>query len=162
MEKEKLIFHECRAAGLVFKTSNDWFKWLKENKYDIKKSVAEHEGFKYNIKDICINPHVIEYSVEGADNWGWKVMTANTQFGWIWGYSIQEGKHGFDCPAGYPSRYDKSAIFYETEEQAAHDALSFIIRHLELKPKTKNNGILLWAAKKKRADIIHPQMELFK
>ena len=23
-----LFFHECRAAGLVFKTSDDWFKWL--------------------------------------------------------------------------------------------------------------------------------------
>lgn len=87
----ELFFHECRAAGLVFKTSNDWFKWLTENSYDIKKPVAEHDGFKYNIKDICINPHVIEYAVDGVDNWGWKVMTANTQFGWIWGYSIQKG-----------------------------------------------------------------------
>lgn len=23
----ELFFHECRAAGLVFKTSEDWFKW---------------------------------------------------------------------------------------------------------------------------------------
>ncbi len=106
----ELFFHECRAAGLVFKTSNDWFKWLTENSYDIKKPVAEHDGFKYNIKDICINPHVIEYASEGADNWGWKVMTANTQFGWIWGYSIQKGKHGYDSPAGYPSRYDTISI----------------------------------------------------
>lgn len=72
----ELFFHECRAAGLVFKTSDDWFKWLTDNRYDIKKPVAEHEGFKYNINDVCINPHVIEYSVEDADNWGWKVMTA--------------------------------------------------------------------------------------
>lgn len=71
----ELFFHECRAAGLVFKTSEDWFKWLTENSYDIKKPVAEHEGFKYNIYDVCINPHVIEYAAEGADNWGWKVMT---------------------------------------------------------------------------------------
>lgn len=92
----ELFFHECRAAGLVFKTSNDWFKWLTDNSYDIKKPVAEHEGFQFNIKDECINPHVIEYAVEGVDNWGWKVMTANTQFGWIWGYSIQKGKHGYD------------------------------------------------------------------
>lgn len=74
----ELFFHECRAAGLVFKTSDDWFKWLTDNGYDIKKPVAEHEGFKYTIKDFCINPHVIEYSVEGADNWGWKVTTATT------------------------------------------------------------------------------------
>lgn len=47
----ELFFHECRAAGLVFKTSNDWFKWLTDNGYDIKKPVAEHEGFQYNIKD---------------------------------------------------------------------------------------------------------------
>lgn len=66
----ELFFHECRAAGLVFKTSNDWCKWLTENSYDIKKPVAEHEGFKYNIKDVCINPHVIEYAVEGSGNWG--------------------------------------------------------------------------------------------
>lgn len=83
-----LFFHECRAAGLVFKTSDDWFKWLTNNGYDIKKPVEEHEGFKYTIKDFCINPHVIEYSVEGADNWGWKVTTANTQYGWIWGFRM--------------------------------------------------------------------------
>ena len=88
----ELFFHECRAAGLVFKTSNDWFKWLTDNRYDIKKPVAEHEGFKYNIKDECINPHVIEYSVEGAGKWGWKVMTAKTQFGWIWGVQYSERK----------------------------------------------------------------------
>ena len=158
----ELFFHECRAAGLVFKTSNDWFKWLTENSYDIKKPVAEHEGFKYNINDVCINPHVIEYSVEGADNWGWKVMTANTKFGWIWGYSIQKGKHFYDSPAAYPSRYDNLCIFYCNEEEAVQDALTFIIRDLEKNAGTKNTNLLLWAAKKKRADIIHPQQELFK
>jgi hypothetical protein len=158
----ELFFHECRAAGLVFKTSNDWCKWLTDNSYDIKKPVAEHEGFKYNIKDICINPHVIEYSVEGVDNWGWKVMTANTQFGWIWGYSIQKGKHGYDSQVAYPSRYDELGIFYGNEKEAEHDALTCIIRDLEKNAGTKNTNLLLWAAKKKRADIIHPQMELFK
>lgn len=130
----ELFFHECRAAGLVFKTSDDWFKWLTDNGYDIKKPVAEHEGFKYNIKDECINPHVIEHSVEGADNWGWKVMTANTQFGWIWGYSIQKGKHGFDSPVAYPSRYDTLSIFYVNEKEAEHDALETLRRMLE--PRT--------------------------
>ena len=112
--------------------------------------------------DVCINPHVIGYSVEGADNWGWKVMTANTQFGWIWGYSIQKGKHWYDSPAGYPSRYDTLSIFYGNEKEAEHDALTFIIRDLEKNAGTKNTNLLLWAAKKKRADIIHPQQELFK
>ena len=158
----ELFFHECRAAGLVFKTSNDWFKWLTENSYDIKKPVAEHEGFKYNIKDECINPHVIEYSVEGADNWGWKVMTASTQFGWIWGYSIQKGKHRYDSPVCYPSRYDTLSIFYGNEKEAEHDALTCIIRDLEKNAGTKNTNLLILAAKKKRADIIHPQQELFK
>lgn len=157
-----LFFHECRAAGLVFKTSEDWFKWLTDNGYDIKKSVAEHDGFKYNIKDICINPHVIEYSVEGADNWGWKVTTANTQFGWIWGYSIQNEKTRYDSPAGYPSRFDTLNIFYANEEEAVQDALTYIIGYLSKKAGTKNINLLIWAAKKKRADIVHPQMELFK
>lgn len=157
----ELFFHECRAAGLVFKTSDDWFKWLVDNGYDIKKPVAEHEGFKYNINDFCINPHV--YAAYEVDNhYNWKVMTANTQYGWIWGYDISTGNGGSVTPAVYPSRYDRSAIFYETEEQAAHDALILIIRQLEWKPKTKNNGILLLEAKKKRADIVHPQTELFK
>ena len=158
----ELFFHECRAAGLVFKTSDDWFKWLTDNSYDIKKPVAEHEGFKYNIYDVCINPHVIEYAAEGADNWGWKVMTANTQFGWIWGYSIQKGMHGYDSPVAYPSRYDTLSIFYGNEKEAEHDALTCIIRDLEKNAGTKNTNLLLWAAKKKRADIIHPQQELFK
>lgn len=162
MEKEKLTFHECRAAGLVFENVSEWTDWLRENKYDISNPVAEHGGFKYNINDICINPHVIEYSVEGADNWGWKVMTANTQFGWIWGYSIQKGKHGYDSPAGYPSRYDTLSIFYGNESEAVQDALTCIIRDLEKSAGTKNTKLLLWAAKKKRAGIVHPQMELFK
>ena len=158
----ELFFHECRAAGLVFKTSDDWFKWLTDNGYDIKKSVAEHDGFKYNIKDICINPHVIEYSVEGADNWGWKVTTANTQYGWIWGYSIQTANTQYDSPAGYPSRFDTLNIFYGNEEEAVQDALTYIIGYLSKKAGTKNINLLIWAAKKKRADIVHPQMELFK
>lgn len=58
MEEEKIITHECRAAGLVFETVSDWTDWLKENSYDIKKPVAEHDGFKFNINDACINPHV--------------------------------------------------------------------------------------------------------
>ena len=158
----ELFFHECRAAGLVFKTSNDWFKWLTENSYDIKKPVAEHEGFKYTIKDFCINPHVIEYSVEGADNWGWKVTTAKTQFGWIWGFSIQNGKTGYESQVGYPSRYDTLSIFYGSEAEAVQDALTYIIGYLSEKAGTKNINLLIWAAKKKRADIVHPQMELFK
>lgn len=159
----ELFFHECRAAGLVFKTSNDWFKWLTDNSYDIKKPVAEHEGFKYNINDVCINPHVIEYAAEGADNWGWKVMTAKTQFGWIWGFDIQNGNTGLHiCPVGYPSRYDTNSIFYGNEKEAEQDALTYIIRYLEKNTRTKNINLLLWAAKKKRADIIHPQQELFK
>lgn len=158
----ELFFHECRAAGLVFKTSNDWFKWLTDNSYDIKKSVAEHEGFKYNIKDECINPHVIEYSVEGADNWGWKVMTAKTQFGWIWGCSIQNGKTGLSYPVCYPSRYETISIFCGREEEAVQDALTAIIGYLSVNARTKNVSLLIWAAKKKRADIVHPQMELFK
>jgi hypothetical protein len=88
-------------------------------------------------------------------------MTANTQFGWIWGYSIQKGKHGYDSPAGYPSRYDTLSIFYGNEKEAEHDALTCIIRDLEKNAGTKNINLLLWAAKKKRADIIHPQQELF-
>lgn len=159
----ELFFHECRAAGLVFKTSNDWFKWLTDNGYDIKKPVAEHEGFQYNIMDVCINPHVIGYSVERADNWGWKVMTANTQFGWIWGCDIQNGNTGCNiCPVGYPSRYDDLGIFYGNEKEAVQDALTYIIKYLEKNAGTKNTNLLLWAAKKKRADIIHPQQELFK
>lgn len=158
----ELFFHECRAAGLVFKTSDDWFKWITDNSYDIKKPVAEHEGFKYNINDVCINPHVIEYSVEDADNWGWKVMTAKTQFGWIWGYSIRNGGNGHDSPAGYPSRYDAVAIFCGNEKEAVQDALTYIIRYLEGNARTKNINLLLWASKKKRSDIVHPQLELFK
>ena len=61
----ELFFHECRAAGLVFKTSDDWFKWLTDNSYDIKKPVAEHEGFKYNINDVCINPQKVNPITDG-------------------------------------------------------------------------------------------------
>ena len=106
----ELFFHECRAAGLVFETVNDWTDWLKENSYDIKKPVAEHDGFKFNINDACINPHVYAaYEVDNHHNW--KVKTAKTQYGWIWGYDISTGNGGSVTPAVYPSRYDRSAIF---------------------------------------------------
>lgn len=64
-------------------------------------------------------------------------MTANTQFGWIWGYSIQKGKHGYDSPVAYPSRYDTLSIFYGNEKEAEHDALTCIIRDLEKNAGTK-------------------------
>lgn len=160
MEKEKLIFHECRAAGLVFENVSEWTDWLRENKYDINNPVAEHDGFKYNINDVCINPHVMERKADTGSYWA--VKTAKTQYGWIWGYDISLSSSGSGSPAGYPSRYDKSAIFYETEEQALHDALSFIIRQMEgKKPQTKDTKVLAWIAKKERMNIIHPQMELF-
>lgn len=160
MAEEKLFFHECRAAGLVFKDTDEWMRWLAENKGDIRKSVAEHEGFLYTINDVCVNPHVIGHD---EDNFhGWKVKTAKTQFGWIWGYDITNGSSGSGSPASYPSRYDNSAIFYDTEEHALQDALSFVIRQLECKPKTKDVSMLIYFAKKKRADIVHPQQELFK
>lgn len=75
-------------------------------------------------------------------------MTANTQFGWIWGYSIQKGKHGYDSPVAYPSRYDELGIFYGNEKEAEHDALTCIIRDLEKNAGTKNVSLLIWAAKK--------------
>ena len=90
-----------------------------------------------------------------------RLVQANTQFGWIWGYSIQKGKHGYDSPVAYPSRYDTLSIFYGNEKEAEHDALTCIIRDLEKNAGTKNARLLIWAAKKKRADIIHPQIELF-
>lgn len=158
---KRLFAHECRAAGLVFKTQDEWIAWLQANSYNVRKEVAEHDGFKYNINDICINPNVkASYMVDDA--WHWEAMTARTQFGWSWGYNITMPKGGSNSPVAYPSRYDISAIFYETEEQALQDALSFIIRQLEGKPKSKNVSMMLFYAKKKRANIVHPQQELFK
>lgn len=156
----ELFFHECRAAGLVFKTVSDWTDWLKENKSDSNNPVAWHDGFKYNIHDVCINPHVMERKA-GTGSY-WAVKTAKTQYGWIWGYDISLSSSGSGSPAGYPSRYDKLAIFYETEGQAKHDALNCIIRQMEgMKPQTKETKPLALIAKKERMNIIHPQMELF-
>lgn len=160
-----VITHECRAAGLVFETVSEWTAWLQENNYDIKKPVVEHEGFKYDINDRCINPHSEVCKLEekeGVPRYGFEVKTAKTQFGWIWGYDLRLGTSSHSGECAYPSRYDNSAIFYKTEKEAKHDALSYIIRQLEAKAKTnKFAGILLWKAKKMRADIIHPQTELF-
>ena len=134
---ENDFYHECRAAGEIFKTSTDWMKWLELNRHDVNKPVATHDGFQYNINDVCINPHTIERNLEG-NLFGWTVKTANTQFGWIWGYDIN------------------------TEKEAKLEALNFIIRQLEgKKPRTKNVNLLIWLAKKERQDIVHPQLELF-
>lgn len=97
-----LFFHECRAAGLVFKTSDDWFKWLTDNSYDIKKSVAEHKGFQYNIKDECINPHVIEYSIENADNWGMEGNDRQHPVRLDMGIQHSEGKAWVRQPGSLP------------------------------------------------------------
>ena len=159
---EELIFHECRALGVVFKTRKDWYEWLQKNSYDVYKPVATHDGFQYNINDVCINPNTIERKLDG-NLFGWTVKTANTQFGWIWGYDINTPTNGSGCGASYPSRYDRKAQFFKTEKEAKLDALNYIIRQLEgMKPKTKNIALLIWEAKKVRQDIVHPQMELFK
>jgi len=158
---ENDFYHECRAAGEIFKTSTDWMKWLELNRHDVNKPVATHDGFQYNINDVCINPHTIERNLEG-NLFGWTVKTANTQFGWIWGYDINTPTEGSGCGASYPSRYDRKAHFLETEKEAKLEALNFIIRQLEgKKPRTKNVNLLIWLAKKERQDIVHPQLELF-
>lgn len=43
----ELFFHECRAAGLVFKTSNDWCKWLTDNSYGNEVTTGKVEGFLF-------------------------------------------------------------------------------------------------------------------
>lgn len=159
-KEEKLFYHECRAAGIVFKTADEWMDWLAKNGGNIRKPIAEHEGFQYNVNDVCLNPR-ISASYKMDDYHHYEVRTAKTQYGWTWGYNITLASSGSSAPASYPSRYDNTAIFYETEGQAAQDALSFIIRQLEGKPKTKATSMMLFYAKKQRADIVHPQTELF-
>lgn len=161
MNEERLFYHECRAAGLVFKDSGEWCDWLSKNQYDTNKPVAEVEGFKYTINDVCTNPHVLQYELDDM-RFFVKVETSKTQFGWIWGYHYGYGRDGTHQPATYPSRYDNSAIFYETEANAQYDALTFLVRQLNgQQPKTKNINLLIWACKKMRASIVHPQQELF-
>lgn len=159
--EEKLFFHECRAAGKVFKTCEEWIAYVQEHKQIGSEVVAEHDGFQYNVNDVCINPNVrASYKIDNYCNW--QVKTAKTQYGWIWGYDISLKESGSSCGAAYPSRYDNSAQFFETEDDALIDALSFIIRQLEgKKSKTKNVNILLWAAKNQRMDIKHQQLDLF-
>ncbi len=160
MEEERLFFHECRAAGMVFKTAKDWTDWLQSNEYDINKTVAVHEGFKYNANDVCTNPHEVERTVNTGGYW--KVRTSKTQYGWIWGYTISADNGGSASPCSYPSRYDTKAQFLETEKEAKLDALNYIIRQLEgMRPQTKNVKLLVWSAKKVRQEVVHPQLELF-
>ncbi len=155
------FFHECRAAGLMFKTANDWCDWLAVNNYDTDKVVAEYDGFKWNINDLCINPHVLaSYAVEGTANYNFRILTAKTQFGWLWGCEIETGSPAFRECIGYPSRYDQTAIYYETEEQAGQDACSFVLHQLQGERKTKNIKVMIWAVKKMRADLVHPQQEI--
>lgn len=161
--EEREFFHECRAAGIVFKTANDWCDWLVETKYDFGKVMAEYDGFKWNINDICLNPRVLaEYKVEGAPNYCARILTAKTQFGWLWGCEISAGDPvmTFNESIGYPSRYDRADIYYETEEQAGQDACSFVLGQLQREQKTKNIKILIWGVKKLRAGMVHPQQEL--
>lgn len=51
---------------------------------------------------------------------------------------------------------------FQDLRRLVQDALTYIIGYLSEKAGTKNVSLLIWAAKKKRADIVHPQMELFK
>lgn len=161
MEEKRLFFRECRAAGLVFKDMAEWQAWLDANKYDVRKAVAEHYGFQYNINDVCINPNV-KASYRYDVSCYFEVRTARTQFGWIWGYDITLPSSGSSSPACYPSRYDDKAVYLETEDEALVDALSFVVRVLEGKRQTKNVKILLYYAKKWRMETKHPQLELFK
>lgn len=163
MSEERLFYHECRAAGVVFKTCGDWMKWLEDNKYDTHKAVAEHGGFKYNINDVCVNPRVTaSYRIDNL--YHYEVKVANTQYGWIWGYDITTYSSGNSCPASYPSRYDDKAVFFESEREATLDCLRFIVRQLEAKaknPKASKAVSLFNNAKKQLFNLVHPQMELF-
>lgn len=153
------FLHECRANGQVFKDYDEWWKWLDENKMDVNKAVAEHDGFKYNINDVCLNPHEgASYKID--ETFMWQVPTANTQYGWIWGYEIKVGGNYYSHSPAYPSRYSNTP-FFRTETEALIDGLTFIIHQLEGRPKTKNVSMLLYYAKKKKADLEHPQLDLF-
>lgn len=153
------FLHECRATGQVFKDYEDWWKWLDENQKDVNKAVAEHDGFKYNINDVCLNPHnKASYKIDEVSSW--QVPTAKTQYGWIWGYDIKVGGNYYSHSPAYPSRYSNTP-FFETETEAIIDGLEFVIHQLEGRPKTKATSMMLYYAKKQKAELEHPQLDLF-
>lgn len=159
--EDKLFFHECRAAGIVFKTCNDWVKWLEVDEHkDFSKPVAEYDGFKYNINDVCINPH-IGASCKVDNYFHWEVKTAKTQYGWIYGYGISVGSDSSSSPVCYPSRYERNTPMFKTEKEAIFDALTCIIRILERKGKTKHVAMMLYYAKKQRVDARYTQLDMF-
>lgn len=159
--ERKLIWHECRAAGIVFKTQEEWFKYLDSHK-DILEPVAEHHGFKFNINDVCTNPNVpAQWKSENGGNY-FEVRTARTQFGWICGYTYSLCSGGGGDPVSYPRR-DEFGGFYETEKQAVYEAVCYLLRQLDSKRgrKTKEKTMFLYYLQKAKDKFDIRQLELF-
>lgn len=162
MAEKKLIWHECRAAGLVFKSVDEWLEWLKAHKNNVQEAIAEHYGFKFNVNDVCLNPHVPASWHDNDTNYYFEVRTARTQFGWIYGYSYSLGSGGGAGPACYPRR-DEFGGFYETEKQATYEAVCFLLRQLNGKrgKRDKKSVMFFYYLQQAKDKYDVRQLELF-
>lgn len=83
----------------------------------MERQTTKYHGFEFNDCGVCMNPDVpVDVVVKGNGFYGYnfKVKTAETKKGWVFGYDYNFGSGGGGCGAfcrgkGFPT--EKAAIF---------------------------------------------------
>lgn len=118
----KDIHHTCRCTGQQF-TFKEWCAWLDSHGGAGKDSgsfvVLSHNGFDFNIHDVCLTPNVPVQLFN--THCRVKVRTAQSPNGrWDYGLDVNLHTSRHNCGAGFIGESDKG---YPTETAAVLAAL---------------------------------------
>ena len=154
---ETNIHHTCKCIGRDF-TFTEWCAYTKEHQNCGSEPVFEEFGFKWNIHDICLNPHRINilprHNKDGYARL--EISTANTRDGWSIGISYsgieQDESSGGGCGVAYDRPNDEH---YPSENDAIIAALRRIRKKKNLRKEYASLIDLEIAMRQ------HPQLTLF-
>ena len=113
------IYHTCHCLGRKF-TFDQWIEYAQAHPHSGNEPIFEEFGFKWNIHDICINPHTINILPRKASGFErLAIDTAQTSKGWVYGilYSGLDDDEG--AGGGFGAGYARPTIGYFATENAA-------------------------------------------
>lgn len=124
-------FHTCNAAGLAFPTINEWSAYCKQHR-DSGEPVAENDGFRWNIHDVCLNPHIT--AIVSSDNAAFEIETAQRPdktwvYGWHYSGIMTEPSNGGGSPVMFCGKN------FPTEDEAIKDGCKLMLQNDNLAPK---------------------------
>lgn len=120
------IFHTCRVLNRNF-TMEEWFEYVKTHSNSGAECVVSHNGFDFNINDVCLNPKEAVFVIQRE--FKFRVKVAQTPDDrWTFGYEydlffLQQG-------GSSPTSFGKTRSFL-TEKEATYAGVCTLYDYFE-------------------------------